>query len=528
MDTSYFRDWKEFETNKTVGVITTIFSEQHLEKSYKIIPLTPENYIEEIELYDIDTVFFDNDLFEADHVWYKVNRGYIINYLKKENINISVIINTTTNIHKIFKNPFVLKINSDLNNYKYVGKILEMPLLLDTDKYNPINSHKQNDVLYFSAGKLKASPETKVYNKLFNPVMHVLQDAKITRSSLRKLFSFLKLSKVLYICKSIYIDDVTLKYIEAIAYLNSTNVIFDYTYNQIHGYGFNTKNDKNNAARLRILLNSDVYNFKQALLGQREVLTNHTFIMKQDIHNVLEENVKSVTRPKISVITSTNRNQNLSFYFNQMINQQMVDIEINIVTHGFEIDEVSQNKYREQTDFTINFIFADAEESLGNCLNLAINSSDYDVITKVDDDDYYLSYYLYDQWLAMQYSEADVVGKSDGYYYFEEDDLTARRNINRYFKYDHFVMGATIMAKGKLMRRFKFSDLPKAVDSDFLRRINEKGKKIYIGHPFEMCVFRSSNNEGHTWKVNDLAMLKSSEIVSFGKPDSYVKLDKNM
>src|SRR5699024_731848 len=147
------------------------------------------------------------------------------------------------------------------------------------------------------------------------------------------------------------------------------------------------------------------------------------------------------------------------------------------------------------------FISADSEESLGNCLNLAIDSSNYDVITKIDDDDYYLSYYLYDQWLAMQYSEADVVGKSDGYYYFEEDDLTARRNINRYFKYDHFVMGATIMAKGKLMRRFKFSDLPKAVDSDFLRRINEKGKKIYIGHPFEMCVFRAANNEGHTWKV---------------------------
>src|SRR5699024_3430449 len=137
------------------------------------------------------------------------------------------------------------------------------------------------------------------------------------RNSLRKLFKFLKISKVLYICRSIYLDNITLKYIEAIAYLNSTNVIFDYTYNQVNEYGFNTNIDKNNAARLRILINSEVYNLKQALLTQREVLTNNTFILKQDIQNVLEEGIKSVRKPKISVITSTNRNQNFNFYFNQ-------------------------------------------------------------------------------------------------------------------------------------------------------------------------------------------------------------------
>lgn len=116
--TKNFKDWENFKTNKTVGIITTILSEQYLEKSYNLISLSPENYIEEIELYDIDAVFFDNEIFESDHSWYKKNRGHIINYLKNEDISICTIKNTTQDVNKIFKKPYVLEINPYIENYK--------------------------------------------------------------------------------------------------------------------------------------------------------------------------------------------------------------------------------------------------------------------------------------------------------------------------------------------------------------------------------------------------------------------------
>src|SRR5699024_3734437 len=110
--------------------------------------------------------------------------------------------------------------------------------------------------------------------------------------------------------------------------------------------------------------------------------------------------------------------------------------------------------------------------------------------------------------------------------YFEADDLVAHRNINKYYKFDTFIMGATIMINTSTMKDLMFNDLPRAVDTDLLRRVNEIGGKIYIGHPFEMCVYRGMDMGSHTWKVNDLVMLKSSEIVGFGNPTPYVRLNQ--
>src|SRR5690625_663778 len=103
------KNWNDFQTNGKVGVITTLFSEQFLSETYELIPLSFENYKEDIELNDVDTVFIDNDLFETDHVWYRKNRGHIVNYLKNNNKNICVIKNTSLDVAQTFKKAFVLE-----------------------------------------------------------------------------------------------------------------------------------------------------------------------------------------------------------------------------------------------------------------------------------------------------------------------------------------------------------------------------------------------------------------------------------
>lgn len=523
-----FRDWNDLTTNNSVGVITTLLSEQLLSHSLNVKSISFDNYVEEIELYEIDTVFIDNDLYESDHTWFKKNRGFIVNHLKNNGINLVVIKNTTLDVNPVFKNAYLMQLNSDNDKYQINNGVLDVPLLVNTDSYNPINSHKNIDVLYFSIGKLKVSPQIKLYNKTFDPKITVVSEGSLSKRLTKKLFSFIKKAKVLYICESKKIDSTTLKMIEVIAYLNSTNVIYDYTYNFTTRYGFNSNDDKNNVSKLRILVKNDTYCMKQALFSQRQALKYNTFILNSSLLEFIKNKNNKKNTPQISVITSTNRKENLEFYIAQMNEQKDVDLEINLVTHGFKLTENEQEYYTTKSIFPVNIIYMDQDNTLGTCLNKCVEESNYPVISKIDDDDFYLSYYLFDQWLALKYSYAEVVGKSEGYYYFEKDDLISRRNINRYYKYDNFIMGATITIRTDVMKELMFSDIPKAVDTDLLRRVNEIGGKIYIGHPFEMCVFRSAETEGHTWKVNDLVMLKSSEIVSFGNPTSYVKLSQTL
>lgn len=523
---SGYRHWEELESENSVGLITTLLSEQILSQSLNTHSISFENYIEDIELYDIDTVFIDNDLYENDHEWYKKNRGFIINYLKNNGINLVVIKNTTLEVNSVFKNAFLMQLNPDIDDYQLANGILNLPLLVNTDAYNPINSHKNIDVLYFSVGKLKASPQIKLYNKTFDPEFKVISEGNLSRRLTKKLFSFAKNSKVLYICESAKLDAITLKFIEVIAYLSSTNVIYDYTYNFNPKYGYNSRDDKNNVSKLRILIKSDVYCMKQVLYNQRQALNYNTFLMNTSLLEYITLGKSKKVIPQVSVITSTNRKENLDFYFNQMNQQKEVDIEINLVTHGFQLTSEELKHYKSLSNYPVKIHFMEQNNSLGVCLNKCVESSTHSVMAKVDDDDFYLDYYLFDQWLALKYSYAEVVGKSEGYYYFEKDDVISRRNTGRFYKFDHFIMGATIMIKSEMMKELMFSDIPKAVDTDLLRRVGELNGKIYIGHPFEMCVFRSANLEGHTWKVNDLMMLKSSEIVSFGDPKSYVKLNQ--
>jgi len=520
------RKWEEFETKNSIGLITNLLSEQFVSQSFNTKMLSFENYIEEIELYDIDTVFMDNDLYEKDHVWHKKNRGHIVNYLKNNNINLVVIQNTMKEISSVFKNSFLIKINPEIEDYQFHKDRLDIPLLVDTNIYNPINSHKNRDIIYFSAGKLKASPEIKLYNKMHDPDFLVVSEGTISKRLLSKLFSFIKKAKIVYICESSKLDEITLGFIEKIAFLNSTYIIFDYTYDYHPKYGYNSHNDKNNASKLRVLVNSDIYCLKQSLNGQRETLKTNTFLLKSNLFDISQRKENKLIQPEISVITSTNRKENLDIYIDQMNKQKNVNLEINLVTHGFELSSEEIEEYENRCVYPINILYMNEENSLGVCLNECINMSTKPVIAKVDDDDYYLDYYLFDQWMALKYSDAEVTGKSDGYYYFEADDLVAHRNINKYYKFDTFIMGATIMINTSTMKDLMFNDLPRAVDTDLLRRVNEIGGKIYIGHPFEMCVYRGMDMGSHTWKVNDLVMLKSSEIVGFGNPTPYVRLNQ--
>lgn len=518
------KKWNKFKTSGRVGVVTTLFTEQFLQNSYELIQLSNDNFSEEIELNGIDTVFIDNDLYESDHGWYRKNRGHLINYLKNNNKNICVVKNTTVDVAQIFKKAYVLNINPDTDEYIYNDLNMEVPILINEDRFNPIDSNIKKDIVYLNIGRPNNTLNKRTYNQKRSLKVDEFSNMKITRGLLEKFIGATRNSKLVYINNSTFIDEITLKYIEYICYLNSSLVIYDHKFElnnkQFVIDDFSTLNNK-----VSMYLKNPNFLFKEILLTQRKVLLENTFLTKQNFKNFLEIKEVEEVIPRVSVITSTNRKDNLPEYFTRIQKQKGVELEINVVTHGFKLSEEEQTHYKEDQPFTINFIEANSDETLGVCLNKAIDSSTFPVVAKVDDDDYYLNNYILDQWIALNYSNADMVGKSECYYYFESKDVIAKRNIGDYYKFSDFVMGATIMTNLETMKKIKFDNIPKAVDTNFIRRLLEAEGKIYIGHPFELCVFRSNNTSGHTWQVGDISMLKNADIVGYGNPTPYVSLE---
>ena len=72
-------------------------------------------------------------------------------------------------------------------------------------------------------------------------------------------------------------------------------------------------------------------------------------------------------------------------------------------------------------------IRVDGELTLGDALNAGVEASRGELVTKMDDDDYYSTEHLWDLVLALEYSGADLVGKAAEFVYLEEIDVTVRQ-----------------------------------------------------------------------------------------------------
>ena len=72
-----------------------------------------------------------------------------------------------------------------------------------------------------------------------------------------------------------------------------------------------------------------------------------------------------------------------------------------------------------------------SERSLGDALNAGVDAASGEVVTKMDDDDWYGSDHLWDLMLALDYSGAELVAKGAEFVYMEELDITIRRFTGR-------------------------------------------------------------------------------------------------
>ncbi|RXJ01672.1 glycosyltransferase [Anaerobacillus alkaliphilus] len=262
---------------------------------------------------------------------------------------------------------------------------------------------------------------------------------------------------------------------------------------------------------LKLYLNNPLIRKKIEKQGLRYVIQNHTY--KHRLHTICQKIglLKEIENtPKVTIITSTQRQEYMEALFENISNQTYEHFEVVIILNKNTMNFSVWQKRFECLGKPVKILQIDEGRSLGYCLNEAVRNSTGEVIAKFDDDDYYAANYLLDMVQSMEYSNADIVGKSSHYLYFEESQLLALKTIGSGSeRYSNFVAGATLVFTRTIFDKLcGFLDKNRGEDTDFLTRAKEFGSIIYSNDEYNYCCLRRKNKANHTWQIGDDELLR--------------------
>ncbi|MDD1477239.1 glycosyltransferase family protein [Arthrobacter sp. H16F315] len=276
---------------------------------------------------------------------------------------------------------------------------------------------------------------------------------------------------------------------------------------------------------LRALHRNPELGERQLHRGQRRIWREHTYRARsnQILAAVAPELPLRSRMPSVSVLVSTIRPWQLEHVFQTVGSQCEVDAELVLLTHGFTADGDTIRHLAEQYGVpAVTLLTAEAHVSLGECLNLCVAAAAGQVLTKMDDDDFYAASYLSDQLYALEYSAADVVGKQAHYMHLVDRNATLLRFPEWEHRYTRTVMGPTIMGSADVFRSHPFAAVGNGEDTRFLRDVVAGGGVVYASDRFNYCQQRAA--QGHTWKVSENELLGSGVLKFFGNYRDHVSV----
>lgn len=156
----------------------------------------------------------------------------------------------------------------------------------------------------------------------------------------------------------------------------------------------------------------------------------------------------------------------------------------------------------------------DESRSLGECLNAGIEHCRYDYVAKFDDDDYYGPNYLQRQMQAIVSFQADIVGKSTWYLYFEKSNTLAVFSRHPENSFVNYVTGATLLIKKDVFNTIRFSAMNACEDVDFVANCKEHGFRIYSTDRSDFVGIRRALTSSHTWQEADEHILIQCQVVA--------------
>lgn len=276
--------------------------------------------------------------------------------------------------------------------------------------------------------------------------------------------------------------------------------------------------DRQEAAHtVRALMRSPELRDRSVHLAQRRIWREHTYSHRaMEVMDVLDIPHGDPTAAACTVIVSTNRPHQIDHVLTSVAKQTGVDVQLSLVAHGHElVEEDVRSRAASLGLDNVVLHHAPSTMSLGECLNLAVDSADGDVIAKFDDDDHYGEHYLLDQVNALRYSAADLVGKQAHYMHLEGSGAVLLRFPEREHKYTSLVMGPTMVGTRAAFTDVRFSPITRGEDTTFQRELINNGGVVYSADRFNFVQVRTHDG-AHTWTVEHPELLANSVVHGFG------------
>lgn len=231
----------------------------------------------------------------------------------------------------------------------------------------------------------------------------------------------------------------------------------------------------------------------------------------------------------VSAVISTNRAHELDTVADNMVRQSLHEsgeLQVVLVLHGLDVDPTEvRARFRDKGIDELVVVPADASLTLGACLNLGIDASDGAHVAKIDDDNFYGRHYLLDLVDALDYSGAGIAGKWAHYMWLRSTGAVILRFPNSEHRCERLVQGGSILMRGDVARELRFSDLPRAVDTDLLDRARTAGVRTYSSDRFNFVSVRGTDRHAHTWTLEDASFMnRSGRVVFYGDPREHVEV----
>lgn len=214
-------------------------------------------------------------------------------------------------------------------------------------------------------------------------------------------------------------------------------------------------------------------------------------------------------RPTISVVLATRRPQQLVHALHQVELQRDVTAEVVVALHGEHFDLDEAQRIADATRVPVEIVHAPSQEVFGDVLNQATERCQGDLVAKMDDDDWYGPYHLWDLLAAMEYTGATIVGRPAEFVHLASIDVTIRRISQGCERVaDQVPGGGLIIGREDLRDVGGWRPIPRAIDRFVCRQVREAGGTVYRTHGFGFLVSR--HDEGHTWDSTVNRFLRSS------------------
>ena len=219
--------------------------------------------------------------------------------------------------------------------------------------------------------------------------------------------------------------------------------------------------------------------------------------------------------PSVSVLALTNRPDLVEHLIAQVAALDYPRLEILIGLHGADgLFDAASHRLSAALDRAdgrqARVVRIDGALPFGASLQRLAMQADGELLTKVDDDDWYAPSHVWDLVLARSWSGATIVGKALDWIEVRSADCTVYRPVYRAEAYATFVAGGTLLISAADLRALGgWRPVPKSVDRALLDQARAHGALVYRTAGLGYCYVRHSGQ--HTAKVRDEHFLTRTE-----------------